>query len=84
MKLEQNLFAPNAVCRHIYALRQWVGEIDPRRSISPSFYKQLLHPQISKAQKRQCIKQQLFALLGPACVKAVRKHVDEIDPWRSM
>ena len=26
---EHHLFAPNAVRRRIYALRQWVGEIDP-------------------------------------------------------
>ena len=27
---------------------------------------------------------QLFALSGPACVKAVHKHIDEIDPNVSM
>ena len=49
-------------------------------SISPSFYEQLLCVQISKAQKDIQVNQ-LFALLGPACVKAGRKHLDEIDPW---
>ena len=35
-----------------------------------------------RSQKRQKDSQvkQLFALLGSACVKAARKHVDEIDP----
>ena len=51
----------------------------PLGSISPSFYDKLLHTQIPKAQKDSQIKQ-LFELLGPACVKAARKHVDEIDP----
>ena len=36
-----------------------------------------------RSQKRQKDSQvkQLFALSGSACVKAARKHVDEIDPW---
>ena len=34
---------------------------------------------IPKAQKDSQVKQ-LFALFGSACVKAVSKHVDEIDP----
>ena len=48
-------------------------------SISPSFNEQLLRTKIPKAQKDSQIKQ-LFALLGPACVQAAPKHVDEIDP----
>ena len=50
-------------------------------SISPTFYEQLLHLQIPKVQKDNQLKQ-LFALSGSACVKAVHKHVDEIDPWQ--
>ena len=51
-------------------------------SISPSFCKQLLHSKIPKAQKDSQVKQ-LFALLGPAWVKAAHKQVeqDEINPW---
>ena len=49
-------------------------------SISPTFYMQLLHTQIPKAQKRQS-NQVAFALAGSVCIKAARKHVDEIDPW---
>ena len=48
-------------------------------SIPPSFYEQLLHAQIPKVQKDRHIKQ-LLALLGPSCVKAARKHINEIDP----
>ena len=50
-----------------------------RGSISPSFYAQLLRPQIPKEQKDSQIKQ-FFGLLGPESLKAVCKHVDEIDP----
>ena len=52
------------------------------RSISPTFYVQLLHVQIPKAQKRQS-SQAYFALLVSAHVKVVLKDVDEIDPWMS-
>ena len=52
-------------------LAQWL--------ISPTFYEQLLHTKIPKAQKDGQIKH-LFVLLGSDCVKAVRKHVDEINP----
>ena len=48
-------------------------------SILPSFYGQLFCAQIPKAQKDSQIKQ-LFALLGPAYVKAGCKHDDKIDP----
>ena len=48
-------------------------------SISPTFYEQLLRSKIPKAQKDSQIKQ-LFALLGSACIKAAREHVDEIEP----
>ena len=47
-------------------------------SISPPFYEQLLLVQIPKAQKRQS-NEAAFCALGPASVKAVRKHVGEID-----
>ena len=43
------------------------------------FYKQILSMQIPKAPERQS-SLAAFLLLGSACVKAVRKHVDEIDP----
>ena len=48
-------------------------------SISPTFYVQLLHMQIPKAQKDSQFKQ-LFALLGSASKKAACKHVEEIGP----
>ena len=44
-------------------------------SISPTFYKELLHPQIPKHQKDTQVKQ-LFALLGSVRVKAAHKHVE--------
>ena len=53
--------------------------INYHRSISPTFYRQLLRTQILKAQKDSQFKQ-LFALLGSAGVKAACEHVDEIDP----
>ena len=43
-------------------------------------YKQLLHTQIQKAQKDSQLKQ-LFTLLGSTRIKAIRKQVDEIEPW---
>ena len=48
------------------------------RSISPTFYEQLLRAQIPKVQKDSKFNQ-LFVLLGSACIKAARKYVDEID-----
>ena len=51
------------------------------RSISPTFYAQLLRAHIPKAQKDSQLKQ-LFALPGSAGVKAGHKHIDDIDPWR--
>ena len=48
-------------------------------SILPTFYLQLLHTQIPKAQKDSQLKYH-FPLLGSAGVKAACKHVDEIDP----
>ena len=46
---------------------------------APTFYEQLLCMQIPKVQRDRQVKQ-LFALSGSAHVKAVRKHIDEIDP----
>ena len=34
---------------------------------------------LPKVQKRQSSQAGFFALLGPVCVKAVHKHIDEID-----
>jgi len=49
------------------------------RSISSTFYQQLLHTDPKSAKKySQAIS--LFALLGSTCVKAGRKNVGEIDP----
>ena len=48
--------------------------------ISSTFYEELLHAQIPKAQTDSQFKQ-LFGLLGSASVKAAHKHIDEIDPW---
>ena len=51
-------------------------------SISPSFYEQLLSVKIlAKSAKQDSQVKQLFALSGPAHVKAANKQVDEIDPW---
>jgi len=49
-------------------------------SISPTFYEQLLHAQIPKAQKDTDDLTVFFALLGSAGVKTSCKHVGEIDP----
>ena len=40
----------------------------------------LLFAQIPKAQKDSQLKQ-LFVLLESVHLKAVRKHIDEIEPW---
>ena len=48
-------------------------------SISPTFYTQLLRVQIPKVQKDSQV-MQLFALLVPARLKAVHKHVDDLKP----
>ncbi len=50
-------------------------------SISPMFYDQLLRPKIPKAQKDTDDLTVFFALLGSACVKAVRRYVGEIYPF---
>ena len=63
----------NIVSQNVFLGNKYQG------SISPSFYEQLLHPQIPKAQKDSQVKQ-LFAFLGSESVKAAPKHVDEIDP----
>ena len=51
------------------------------RSISSTFYEQFLGAQIPKCKKDRL--KQLFVLLGSACVKALRKHVDVIEPSSS-
>ena len=45
-----------------------------------NIYAQLLHSQIPKAQKGSQLKQ----LSGSVGVKAVRKHIDEIDPRKPL
>jgi len=45
-------------------------------SISSTFFKKVFCAQIPKAQK------DTDDLTGPSCVKAARKYVGEIDPWR--
>jgi len=52
----------------------------PQVSISTTFYKQLLHNQIPKAQKDINDLTVFFTLLGYECVKAAHKHVNEINP----
>jgi len=49
-------------------------------SISPIFYEELLRVKIPIEQKTlmTCL---FFALLGSLRVKALRKHVGEIDSW---
>jgi len=49
-------------------------------SISTTFFEQLLHVQIPKAQKDTDDLTVLFALLESLFVKAAHKHVVEIDP----
>ena len=65
----------------MYEVVDDVGRLIHQGSISPTFYEQLLCVQIPKAQKDSQVKQ-LFALLGPAWVKAAHKQVeqDEINP----
>jgi hypothetical protein len=46
-------------------------------SISPKFYEELLYLQIPKDTDNLTV---FFALLGSSHVKALSKHVDEIDP----
>jgi len=50
--------------------------------ISPTFYQQLLQVKIPKLQNDTDDLALFFALLGSACVKAARKYVVEINPWR--
>ena len=51
----------------------------PRGQFHRRVYPQLLPAQIPKVQKVSQVKH-LFGLLGSAHLKAVRKHIDEIDP----
>ncbi len=44
------------------------------------FYKQLLHLQIQKEQKRQSSYQCIFALLGSVHLKAARKPLMKLTP----
>jgi len=49
-------------------------------SILSTFYAQLLHAQITKAQKRESSYQCLFALLLSACPKAATKMLVKFTP----
>ncbi len=49
-------------------------------SISPTFYEQLLHSQIPKAEKIQLSHQHLFMLLGSVRVKAVHRTLMKLSP----
>ncbi len=42
-------------------------------AISPTFYKQLLFPQLPQSKRTKSSCQYLFTLLGSTCVKAVRR-----------
>ena len=57
-----------------FALGQFVGEIVPWCQIQQHF----LSSFYPKSEKKTSQVKQLFALLGSACMKAVRKHIDEI------
>jgi len=48
--------------------------------ISPTFYEQLLHAQVPKAQKIQSSHQSFFALFGSVRVKSVRKMLVQSIP----
>ena len=53
---EQYLFVPSAVRRHICALPQWVGEIDPRSPLPDTFQHPLspeMAARLTKRKKRQ-------------------------------
>ena len=70
---------PNFEVGYIYPTAFSQNAVGIQVSISSTFYKQLLHVQISKSQKNSHVKQ-LFVLLGSPFVKAAHNHVDEIDP----
>jgi len=48
---------------HFWAFNEVLIMISDQRSISPTFYEQLLHTQIPKAQKRQSSRQSFFAFM---------------------
>jgi len=54
--------------------------MDEQGSISPSFYEQLLHAKITKAQKYSNDLTVFSALLGSMLIIATRNHVGEIAP----
>ncbi len=56
-----------------------IPSLSHQGSISPTFYEQLLGKQIPKSAIRYWWLDCLFALLGSVCIKAVSKHVGEID-----
>jgi len=49
-------------------------------SISTTFYKQMLHAQISKARKDTDDLTVFFMLLGSACAKAAHKTLVKLTP----
>jgi hypothetical protein len=53
-------------------------------AILPTFYVQLLHMQIPKAQKIQSSCQSLFALLGSAHIKAASKMLVKLTPGQQL
>jgi hypothetical protein len=57
-------------------------ELSFHRSISPTFYEQLLGAQIPNAQKETDDFTVFFSLLGSAPTKAAHKNVGEIEPCR--
>jgi len=65
--------------RPVKAGRKHVGEIKPRGHFHQFFYKKLLCKKIPKAQKGTDVLTCLCALLGSSHVKALSKHVDEIN-----
>jgi len=67
------LFACKLESSNAHTHRDGMGE---QESISPTFYKQLY----CQMRKRHWWLDCLFALLGSAHVKALHKHVGEIDP----
>jgi len=64
----------NWICEKVFLIIRDLGPI------SSTFYKQLLHTQIPKAQKRQSSQQCCFTLLGPTCIKAAWKMLMKLTP----
>jgi len=66
-------------CWQNCAMHQKVGEIPPRGRFHQHFTGSSYNARRSRKCKKYIHAISLFALLGSARIKALRKHVDEID-----